>query len=161
MTSTNPSNSFQNVCDAKCVFQHYWKLKVENLLDLSEATESFEVMYKKGLSDETSSQLSKFRDVLVGDSKIRTALSKLKGGVTCVPPKLVMTGLDVRARNDLAVQRLVHSDIVNNVVPRAGVLVCTSGSTGEMQATLRMSGVFTNDESSVNLLELLKTANAF
>ena len=54
-------------------------------------------MYKKGLSAKTSSKLSKFRDVLVGDSKIRTALSKLKGGVTCVPPKLVVTGLVVRA----------------------------------------------------------------
>ena len=53
-------------------------------------------MYNKGLSFKTPSQLSKFRDVLVGDSKIRTVLSKLKGGVTCVPPKLVTTGLHVR-----------------------------------------------------------------
>ena len=70
---------------------------------------------------------------------IRAALIKLKGGVTCVPPKLVATGFDVRARSDLAIRRLVHSDIVNNAVPiaRAGVLVCTSGLTGEMQATLR------------------------
>ena len=59
-------------------------------------------MYKKGLSPKTPSQLSKFRDVLVGDSKIRTALSKLKGGVKCVPPKLVVTGLDVRSRQDLS-----------------------------------------------------------
>ena len=66
--------------------------------------------------------------------------------------------MDVRARNDLAIRRLVHSDIVNNVVPRAGSLVCTSGSTGEMQATLRMPGVFTDEESSVKLLDLLKTA---
>ena len=158
MTSSNTSKSFQNVCDAKCVFQHYGKLKVENSLDMSEAIESFEVRYKKGLAASTPSQLSKFRDVLVGDSKILTALSKLKGGVTCVPPKLVITGLDVRARNELAIRRLVHSDIVNNGVPRAGVLVCTSGSAGEMQATLRMSGVFTDEESSANLLELLKTA---
>ena len=64
-------------------------------------------MYKKGLSAKTPSQLSKFRDVLVGDSKIRTALSKLKGGVTCAPPKLVVTGMDVRARHDLAIRRLV------------------------------------------------------
>ena len=33
--------------------------------------------------------------------------------------------MDVRARHDLAIRRLVHSDIVNNVVPRAGVMVCT------------------------------------
>ena len=32
------------------------------------------------------------------------------------------------------------------------------GSTGEMQATLRMPGVFTDEESSVELLDLLKTA---
>ena len=162
MTSTNPSTSFKNVCDAKSAMQHYGKLEVENSLDLNEAIESSEIMYKKWLSAKTSSQLSKFRDVLVGDSKIRTALSELKGDVTCVPPKLVVTGLDVRARNDLAIRRLVHSDIENNVVPRAGVLqlVCTtcSGSTGEMQATLRMSGVFTDEESSDKLVELLKTA---
>ena len=66
--------------------------------------------------------------------------------------------MDVRARNDLAIRRLVHSDIVNNVVPRAGVMVCTEGSTGEMQATLRMSGVFTDEESSEKLLDLLRTA---
>ena len=59
MTSTNPSKSFKNVCDAKRVFQHYAKLEVENSLDLSEAIESFEIMYKKGLSAKTSSQLSK------------------------------------------------------------------------------------------------------
>ena len=53
---------------------------------------------------------------------------------------------------------MVHSDIENNVVPRAGVLVCTSGSTWEMQATLRMSGMFTDEESSVKLLEILKPA---
>ena len=115
-------------------------------------------MYTKGLASRTPSQLSKFRDVLVGDSKIRTALSKLKGGVKCIPPKLVVTGLDVRARNDLSIRRLVQSDIMNNVVPRAGVIVCTEGSTGEMQATLRMSGVFTDEESSVKLLDLLRTA---
>ena len=91
MSSTNPSKSFQNVCDAKSVFQHYEKLKVENSLSMSEAIESFEVMYKKGLASKTPSQLSKFRDVLVGDSKIRTALSKLRGGVKCDPPKLVVT----------------------------------------------------------------------
>ena len=78
--------------------------------------------------------------------------------MTCVPPKLVVTGLDVRARNDLSMRRLVHSDILNNDVPRAGVMVCTEGSTGEMQATLRMSGVFTDEESSVKLLDLLRTA---
>ena len=158
MTSTNPSKSFQNVCDAKCVFQHYEKLDVVNSLSLDEAIESFEVLYKKGLASSTPPQLSKFRDVLVGDSKIRTALSKLKGGVKCDPPKLVVTGLDVRARNDLSIRRLVHSDIMNNVVPRAGVIVCTDGSTGEMQATLRMSGVFTDEESSVKLLDSLRTA---
>ena len=158
MASTNPSRSFKNVFDAKRVYQHYEKLEVENSLDLSEAIESFEVMYKKGLSAKTPSQLSKFRDVLVGDSKIRTALSKLKGGVKCNPPKLVVTGLDVRARNDVSIRRLVHSDIMNNVVPRAGVIVCTEGSTGEMQATLRMSGVFTDEESSEKLLDLLRTA---
>ena len=68
------------------------------------------------------------------------------------------TGLDMRARNDLAIRRLVQSDIVNNDVPRAGVMVCSSGSTGEMQAMLRMFGVFTDDESSAILMELLKTA---
>ena len=47
---------------------------------------------------------------------------------------------------------------MNNIVPRAGVLVCTEGSTGEMQATLRMSGVFTDEESSTKLLDLLKPA---
>ena len=36
-------------------------------------------------------------------------------------------------------------------------MVCSSGSTGEMQATLRMSGVFTDEESSANLMDLLKT----
>ena len=104
--------------------------------------------------------MAKFRDVLVGDSKIQTALSKLKGGVVVTPPKLVTTGMDVRARNDLAIRWRIQSDILNNVVPRAGVMVCTSGSTGEisMQATLRMSGVFTDDESSAKLLDLLKTA---
>ena len=103
MTSTNLSKSFKNVCDAKRVLQHYEKLKVENSLDFDEALENFEFLYKKGLSEKTPSQLAKFRDVLVGDSKIQTALSKLKGGVTCKPSKLVTTGLDVRARNDLAI----------------------------------------------------------
>ena len=74
----------------------------------------------------------------------------------------MVTGLDVRARSDhdLAIRRLqlVHSDIENNIVPRSGVLVCTSGSTGEMQATLRMSRVFTNEESLDSLLDLLRTA---
>ena len=74
MTSTNPSKSFKNVCDAKSVLQHYAKLKVENSLDFDEALESFEVLYKKGLSEKTPSQLAKFRDVLVGDSKIQTGL---------------------------------------------------------------------------------------
>ena len=103
MASTDPSKSFKNVCDAKFVYQHYEKLKVENSLSSKEAIESFEVLYKKGLATRTPSQLSKFRDVLVGESKIETALSKLKGGVTCVPPSLVVTGMDVRARNDLAI----------------------------------------------------------
>ena len=51
-----------------------------NSLDSSEAIESAEIMYKKGLSAAAPSQLSKFRDayVPVGDSKIRAALSKLK-----------------------------------------------------------------------------------
>ena len=91
MTSTNLSKSFKNVCDAKRVLQHYEKLKVENSLDFDEALENFEFLYKKGLSEKTPSQLAKFRDVLVGDSKIQTALSKVKGGVTCKPPKLVVT----------------------------------------------------------------------
>ena len=160
MASTNPSKSFKNVCDAERVYQYYEKLKVENSRTLKEAIESFEILYKKGSAARTPSQLSKFRDVdvLVGESKIVTALSKLKGGVTCDPPGLVVTGMDVRARQDLAVRRLVHSDIVNNVVPRAGVMVCTEGSTGEMQATLRMSGVFTDEESSDKLMDLLRTA---
>ena len=158
MTSTNPSKSFQNVFDGKSVFQHYEKLAVENSLTFDEAIESFEVLYKRGLKSSTPSQLSKFRDVLVGDSKIRTALSKLKGGVKCVPPKLVVTGMDVNSRKDLSIRRLVQSDFRNNVVPRAGVLVCTEGSTGEMQATLRMSGVFTDEESSEKLVDLLRTA---
>ena len=85
-------------------------------------------------------------------------MSKLKGGVTCDPRSLVLTGLDARARNDLAMRRLVHSDIVNDVVLRAGVMVCAEGSTGEMQATLRMSGVFTDEESSGKLMDLLRTA---
>ena len=160
MTSTNPSKSFKNVFDTKRVYHHYEKLKVENSLCLSESIASFEVMYKKWLAAKTPSQLSKFRDVLEGDSKIETAqaLSELKGGVTCVPPRSVVTGLDVRARSDLAIRRLVHSDIVNNAVLRAGVLVCTEGSTGEMQATLRMSGVFTDEGSSDKSLDLLRTA---
>ena len=77
MTSTNPSKSFQNVCDAKCVFQHYEKLDVANSLSYDEAIESFEVLYKKGLASKSPSQLSKFRDVLVGDSKIRTRRVRL------------------------------------------------------------------------------------
>ena len=158
MSSTNPSKSFQNVCDAECVFQHYEKLDVADSLSYDEAIESFEVLYKQGLKSTPPSQLAKFRDVLVGDSKIRTALSKLKGGVKCTPPKLVVTGKDVRARSDLAIRRLVQSDIKNNVVPRAGVMICTEGSTGEMQATLRMSGVFTDEESSDKLMDLLRTA---
>ena len=80
MTSTNPSKSFQNVCDVKRVFQHYEKLEVANSLNLKEVIESLEVLYKKWLSAKTPSQL--FHDVLVGDSKMRMALSKLKGGVT-------------------------------------------------------------------------------
>ena len=75
MIGTNPSKSFKNVCDAKSVMQNYGKLEVENPLDLKEAIGRFEIMYKKGLSAKAPSQLSKFRDVLVGDSKIRTALS--------------------------------------------------------------------------------------
>ena len=69
MTSTNPLKSFQNVCDAKCVFQHYEKSDVANSLSYDEAIESFEVLYKKGLASKSPSQLSKFRDVLAGDSK--------------------------------------------------------------------------------------------
>ena len=127
MSSTNPSKSFQNVYDAKSIFQHYEKLAVKDSLSYDEAIESFEVLYKKGLASSTPSQLSKFRDVLVGDSKIRTALSKLKGGVNGTPPKLVVTGMDVRARNDLSIRRLVQSVFVNNVIPRSGVIVCTEG----------------------------------
>ena len=84
--------------------------------------------------------MPKFRDVLVGDSKIGTALSKLKGGIVVTPPKLVKTGMAVASRSDLPIRRLVQSDIVNSIVPRAGVLVCTEGSKGEMQAVLRLSG---------------------
>ena len=69
MTSTNPSKSFKNVCDAKRVFQHYAKLEVGNPLDLSDAIESFGLMYKKGLSAKTPSQLSKFCDVLVAATR--------------------------------------------------------------------------------------------
>ena len=154
MTSANPIESFQNVYGVKCVFQYYEKVKVANALDFDEALENFEVLYKMGLTASAPSQLSKFRDVLVGDSKIQTDLSKLKGGVVAKPPKLVVTGLNVQSRNGVSIRWLVQSDILNNVVPRSGVLVCTSGLTGEMQATLRLSGVFTDDESSVKLLEL-------
>ena len=48
MASTNPLKSFKNVCDAKHVYQHYEKLKVENSLSLKESIEFFEVLYKKG-----------------------------------------------------------------------------------------------------------------
>ena len=48
MTSTNPSKSFKSVCNANDVMQHYGKLQVENSLNLSEAIESFEILYKKG-----------------------------------------------------------------------------------------------------------------
>ena len=44
------------------------------------------------------------------------------------------------------------------IILRAGVVVCTNGSTGEMRATLRMSRVFTNEEVSVKLLDLIRTA---
>ena len=44
MTSTNPSKSFQNVCDAKSVLQHYEKLKVTDALDFDEVLENFEVL---------------------------------------------------------------------------------------------------------------------
>ena len=160
MASNDPSKSFQNVFDARGIFQHHEKMKVADALEFDEALEKFEIIYKKGLAASAPSQLSKFRDVLVGDSKIQTALSKLKGGVVVNPPTLVVTGLNVQSRDDLPIRRLVQSDILNNIVPRSGVLVCTDGSTGpgEMQATLRMSGVFTDDESSVKWLELLKTA---
>ena len=40
MTSTNPSKSFKNVCDAKHVLKHYEKLKVEDSLDFDEALEA-------------------------------------------------------------------------------------------------------------------------
>ena len=93
MASTEPRKSFQNVYDAKCVFQHYENLKVANALDFDEALETFEVLYTTGLAASTLSQMSKFRDVLVGDSKIQTALSKLKGGVVVKPPKLVVVGV--------------------------------------------------------------------
>ena len=72
MTSTNPSMSFRNVCDAKRVLQHYEKLKVGNSLDFDEAVESFEVLYNAWLAKSTPAQLAKFRAVLVGDSKIQT-----------------------------------------------------------------------------------------
>ena len=54
-------------------------------MHMTEALENFEVLYKKGLAKSTPFQLSKYRDVLVGDSKIETALSKLKGGIVVKP----------------------------------------------------------------------------
>ena len=67
MTSTNPSKSFQiqnayaYVYDAKCVFQHYEKLKVASAVDFDEALENFDVLYKQGLASSTytPSQLSR------------------------------------------------------------------------------------------------------
>ena len=56
------------------------------LILMSEALENFEGLYTKGLAKSTPAQLSKLRDVLVGDSKIETALSKLKGGTIVKPP---------------------------------------------------------------------------
>ena len=126
--------------------------------DDHEALENFEVLYKKELAKSTPSQLSKFRDGIEGDSKIETALSMLKGVTVVNPPKLVVAGLAVTSRSDISIWRLVHSDIMNNIVPRAGFSVCIEGSTGEMQVTLRMSGVFTDEESSTKLLDMLKTA---
>ena len=77
------------------------------------------------MAKSTPSQLPKFRDVLEGDSKIETTLSKLKGGTVVKPPKLVVTGLTVASRcSDISIRRLVHSNVMNNIVPRAGVLVC-------------------------------------
>ena len=62
--------SFQDALDVQCVFRHCEKLKVPDALDFDEAIDNFEVLYKKGLAKSTPSQLSKYRDVLVGDSKI-------------------------------------------------------------------------------------------
>lgn len=41
-------------------------MKVAYALEFDEALENFDILYKKGLAASTSSQLSKFRDVLVG-----------------------------------------------------------------------------------------------
>ena len=78
VTQVRVLRTFKNVCDAKSVLQHCEKLKVGNSLDFDEAVESFEVLYNAGLAKSTPAQLAKFRAVLVGDSKIQTALSKLK-----------------------------------------------------------------------------------
>ena len=158
MTSTNPSKSFQNVCDAKIILQHYEILKVTDALDFVEALENFGVLYKKGLAKGMPSQLAKFCDVLVGNSKMQAALSKLIDGVAAKPLKLVTTGMDVQAQSGLAIQQLVQSDVLNNAMLRANVMARTNGSTREMQATLRMSRVFIDDESSTKLMDLLKTA---
>ena len=69
------------------------------------------------------------------------------------PPKLVTASIAVASRSGFSIRRLVQSDIASSVVPRAGVLVCTEGSPGEIQAALRPSGVFTDEESSAKLLE--------
>ena len=83
------------------------KLEVESPPDSGEAAGGFELMYKRGLSAKTPPLLSNSRDVLVCDSKIRTALSKLDGGVAFAPPELLVTGMGAGARNDLAISRLV------------------------------------------------------
>ena len=116
MTTSDPIKTFQNTFSSKGVIQHYEKLKVADAVDFDEALENFEVLYKNGVAKSTPVQLSKLlRDVLVGNFKIETALSKLKGGTVVKPPKLVATGLAVASCTDIAIRRLVHSDIVGSI----------------------------------------------
>ena len=86
VASGNPRKTFKNTFSLRGVIRHYEKLKVNDAVDFDEALEFFEDLYKKGLAKSTPAQLSKLRDVLVGDSKIETALSKLNGGMVGKPP---------------------------------------------------------------------------
>ena len=91
MATSDPEMIFKNTFSLKGVIQHYEKLKISEAVEFDEALEHVEVLCKRGLSGCAPAQLSKFRDILVGDSKIETALSELKGGVGVKPPKLVVT----------------------------------------------------------------------
>ena len=142
--------------DPRKTIQHYEKLKIADAVDFDDALKKFEVLYKQGLAESTPCQLSKLRDELVGNSKIETALSKLEGGTVVKPPKLVVTGLAIAGRSDILIRRLVHSNIVSSIVPRAGVLVCIKGPVDRRDAGY--SEVFIDEESSSKLLDLLKTA---